>query len=164
MFFGGMPGVLRPPRTPFGEPGRPSEPAAFYYFTNRMSGRFSYLLTDPLAREKLDYLYFHPQHGPGYNQLWVFEKRYASARPTDAQCDERPFRRHEHYPEGLARNDWPGRLLVLLREPDPRSPVSNDVLRYYLRENAAIKAADAYTRRQGRRAVVGLMLADLNWH
>ena len=75
---------------------------------------------------------------------------------------------------GVSRGETAAQKLVL-REPPQRPDGKGDVLSYHLREAEALKeirerleradtrAAEAYTRRSQRRAVVALLLWDEFW-
>ena len=56
-----------------------------------------------------------------------------------------------------------GKTLVVLREPEHSYTRQSDILSYHFDEAAAVAAAETYTRRHHRRAVVGLLLWDEAW-
>jgi len=64
----------------------------------------------------------------------------------------------------ILRPDWPGRLFVVLKEPYPFGTIKKDALSYHSDRLAAISDADIYTLQTNRRAVVGLMRADIYKH
>src|SRR5262245_5037227 len=153
-----------PLRTPFTRSGRHDAGQVFIYMTN-MWKRWSLLLD----KARADGVYVEArQHIPrGISQFWLLEKRYSTHKVRAWPIGNRPRRNtplaQKDFPAEMARGVWPGKLLVVLKEPSQYYTPQGDVLSYHLQEAEAIAAAESYTRRHHRRAIVGLLLWDELW-
>jgi len=153
---------ISPPETPFDQTGKCTDDRWFIYMTNRSTGRWSYLIAEADTRK--DFREFIQM---GYTQLWLFKKIYASELPVGSSApDEKGRNRtfNPSYPKNLERNDWPGRLYVIFREPIAVKYPHGDVIGYRINKETAIRRADQYASNYQRRAIVGLMALDTAWH
>jgi hypothetical protein len=164
-FFVELPGQLQPFETPFDTPARPVRRCQFVYLTNRGGARFSGLL--PIDYDWSDLGWKLAHYFPmGYTNLYHLEKRY-TAHPdlsgnTQFKRDNR-YSPRVYYPKGIDRGQREGNLLLVLREPtSSRNP--HDIIGAMFVEQRAINMADRYAKQYGRRAVVGLLIADITWH
>ena len=163
-YYRDLPSSLVPVRTPFTRPGQHDAGQVFIYLTNKWK-RWSLLLDkaciDGIYSEARQYI---PR---GLSQFWLLEKRYSTHKLRVRPFGNHPRRNvsfdHSDFPAELDRPAWPGQPLVVLREPSRYYTQSGDVLSYHLREADAVAAAEAYTRRHHRRAIVGLLLWDEMW-
>ncbi len=164
LYFRTLPSNLTPERTPFTRSGRHDAGHLFIYTTNRWR-RWSLLLDkthrDSIYEEAL-------QHIPrGIFQLWLVEKRYSTQQwrgSSSAGRLQKNVRLDQS--DSTSRQDHltsADRPLVVLREPLRDYAPQGDVLSYHLQEADAIAAAEAYTRRCHRRALVGMVLWDEMW-
>ena len=100
----------------------------------------------------------------GYNQLWVFEKKFCA---TPALGDARPGHRfneaRREYPRELGRHLWPGQLYVVLQDPEwaQQGPIA---LTYHTKLGEAIVYAQLQANQLKVRTLVGLMRADATGH
>lgn len=162
-YYRQFPSNVNPQRTPFSRSGTSDAGHIFLYLTN--SHKWS-LLLDGLRRSSiLDEA--HRIISAGYNQLWIFEKLFSTRRarrrqPVDA--DDMEYKFSHAARKELNRSEWPGKLIVVLREPYGFPTTHGDVLSYHLNAEEAIESAETYTRLKNRRAVAGLMLGDVYWH
>ena len=103
----------------------------------------------------------------GISQFWLLEKRYSTHRPRGKDVTRRTQNRAPANPRdssrGPDRQGGTGRTLVVLREPEPVFARQSDILSYHFDETEAVTAAESYTRRHRRRAVVGMLLWDEAW-
>lgn len=180
-YYRDFPSNLLPARTPFTRAGQGDAGQVFVYMTRKWV-RWSMVLD----RTRLDLIHDEARQciPPGFSQFWLLEKRYSTARPggrarTRPSLENYPFDRFtppveterpatgnddNHFIE--KRSSFPvleEKLLIVLREPPQRPDGKGDVLSYHLREAEALRAAEAYTRRSQRRAVVALLLWDEFW-
>ena len=134
------------------------------YVTNK-SKRWSVLLD----KTRIESLYEEArQYIPrGISQFWLLEKRYSTHRPRGKDVTRRTQNRAPANPRdssrGPDRQGGTGRTLVVLREPEPVFARQSDILSYHFDETEAVTAAESYTRRHRRRAVVGMLLWDEAW-
>jgi len=151
-----------PLRSPFSKSGY-GDAGFFFYVTNRQQWSVMLEAQDPAATIRAADL-----HVPcGYAQLWVFEKMYSSQRtrkriPATADITAYTFSSDAY--STIPRSTWAGNLYVVFKEPYPFRSRTNDVLAYQADEKTAIADADIYTHQTNRRAVVGLMRADIYKH
>ena len=153
---------ISPVETPFDTTGHCENDRWFIYMTNRFEGRWSYLMAEDDIRK--DFREFIPM---GYSQLWLLKKIYASELPVGTSAPDEKGRRRTFnppYPKNLERNDWPGRLYVIFRDPVAVKYPHADVIGYRVNKKTAIRRADRYALNYQRRAVVGLMVLDTAWH
>ena len=163
--FVAMPGQLQPFETPFQTPGRPAQRCQFIYMTNRGAGRYSGLLPidynwSALGWKLADYF------SMGYTNLYQIEKRYAVhpdlSETTQFRRDNR-YSPRVYYPKVMEKIKQEGNLFFVFREPI-NSDLPHDIIGAMFVEQRAIKMAERYAKSYGRRAVVGLLLANLTWH
>jgi hypothetical protein len=163
-YYRDLPANVVPARTPFTRPGQSDAGHVFIYLTNKWK-RWSLLLDK--ARTANIYTEARQYVPGGLSQFWFLEKRYSTDKPR-----VRPLVNHtrRNIPLGprdfsveLDRGAGPGTLLVVLREPARYYTQQGDVLSYHLQEADAVAAAETYTRRHHRRAIVGLLLWDEMW-
>ena len=151
-----------PSETPFDQTGHCKNDRWFTYMTNRFEGRWSYLMAEKDTRKD-----FREFISMGYSQLWLLKKIYTSVLPDGSSAPDEKGRKHTFnpsYPKNLKRNDWPGRLYVIFREPIAVKYPHGDVIGYRVNKETAIRRADQYASNYQRRAVVGLMALDTAWH
>lgn len=163
-YYRDFPSNLLPARTPFTRAGQGDAGHVFVYMTRKWV-RWSMVLD----RTRLDLIHDEARQciPPGFSQFWLLEKRYSTTRPGSRarprpSLDDYPFDRFTP-PVETERPVLEEKLLVVLREPPQRPDGKGDVLSYHLREAEALRAAEAYTRRSQRRAVVALLLWDEFW-
>lgn len=152
-----------PNRTPFSKSGIEDRGHYFIYMTN--SRKWSLLLDSQRFGEIENEV--QKKILMGYNQLWLFMKIFSTKRLpkrqlVDGSIVDYTFNRE--YPSALQRKHWPYRLYVVLREPYTFGTLDGDILTYCTAESDAINAANIYTLQKNRRAVVGLLIWDLQWH
>ena len=159
-YYRGFPSNLLPARTPFTRAGRADAGSLFIYISNRRR-RWSLLLNS--GRLEQIYPEARKQVPPGFAHIWLLEKRF-STRPvgrksrSGVQKSARSVdQSNPTHVTGL------GESFVLLAEPSASPGAQGDVLSYHLQEAGAIMAAEKYTARNRRRAVVGLMVWDDYW-
>ena len=158
-YYREFPSNVLPARTPFTRSGRGDAGLLFIYVSNRRQ-RWSLLLD----KERVEQIYpeARKQVPPGFAHIWLLEKRY-STRPVGAHARAK----HPHPGSHEQGNPSPvtglGESFVLLAEPSESPGVQGDVLSYHLQEDAAIEAAEEYTKWHRRRAVVGLLVWDDYW-
>ena len=159
-YYRDFPSQVLPTRTPFTRVGRGDAGLLFIYISNRRQ-RWSVLLD----KERVEHLYpeARKQIPPGFAHVWLLEKCY-STRPAGFHTRTK----HPHPLHPPAQGDRTpvtglGESFILLAEPSPAPGVQGDVLSYHLQEGAAIEAAEEYTKRSRRRAVVGLLVWDDYW-
>jgi hypothetical protein len=155
--------VAEPLRSPFSRSGEADAGLYFFYVTNRRQWSVMLDATDPGATiGAADRLV-----PAGYAQLWVFEKVYSTLRARQKLASPGGAGSHvfstEAY-QAIPRLEWPGRLYVVFREPYPFHSARQDVLSYRSDREAAVDDARACTLETNRRAVVGLMRADIFKH
>ena len=146
---------IPPLETHFEQTGHCTEDRWFIYMTNRFEGRWFYLMVEQDTRKR------------GYSQLWLLKKIYASELPEGPSAPDEKGRKRTFnppYPKNLSRNDWPGRLYVIFREPIAVKYPHADIIGYRIKMESAIRRADQYASNYQRRAVVGLMVWDTAWH
>ena len=160
LFIDGFTCEVVPRQSPGAVTGACAEGYRFIYMTG--SGRFTRLLQpgslDTLISEA------ETKIPVGYNQLWVFEKKFC------ATPDERPARTAQRfnevrreYPGDLPRHLWPGRLCVVLQDPEQAS-IGPVVRTYHTQLDEAVLYAQMQANQLRVRTLVGLMLADVTWH
>lgn len=156
-YYRDFPSNVLPARTPFTRPGHGDAGQLFIYVSNRLL-RWSLLL----AKERVEQIYSEArkQIPPGFAHIWLLEKRYSTRQPKTS-ARPKPFA--TGHPDTRTPVTGLGESFVVLAEPSQTPGVQGDVLSYHLRENAAIDAADAYTTRHRRRAIVGLLVWDDYW-
>lgn len=160
MFIDGFSCEVVPKQNPGEKTGICNEGYRFIYMTG--SGAWSHLLEpgtlDPLIGEA------ESKIPMGYNQLWVFEKKFcATPAPGDARPGYRFNEKRREYPRELERHLWPGQLCVVLQDPvwARRGPI---VLTYHTKLSEAVVYAQAQANQLKVQTIVGLMLADVTWH
>lgn len=155
-YYRDFPSNLLPARTPFTRAGRGDAGQLFIYVSNRLL-RWSLLL----AKDRVEQIYpeARQQIPPGFAHVWLLEKRYSTRRADTPGRAPAPATVQDHRTPvtGL------GGSFVVLAEPSPAPGAQGDVLSYHLQEDAAVAAADGYTRRHRRRAIVGLLVWDDYW-
>ena len=153
---------ISPLETPLEQTGHCTEDRWFIYMTNRFEGRWSYLMTEQDTRKRFD------QYIPmGYSQLWLLKKIYTSELPEGPSAPDEKGRQQTFnplYPKNLLRNNWPGRLYVIFREPIAVKYPHADIIGYRIKMESAIRRADQYASNYQRQAFVGLMVWDTAWH
>jgi hypothetical protein len=163
-YYRDLPSVVVPVRTPFTRSGWNDADHLFIYVTNK-SKRWSVLLD----KTRIESLYDEArQYIPrGISQFWLLEKRYSTHKPGGKDVTRRTQNRAPANPRdsspGPDRQGGTGRTLVVLREPEPTFARQSDILSYHFDEIEAVTAAESYTRRHRRRAVVGVLLWDEAW-
>jgi len=163
-YYRDLPSVIVPVRTPFTRSGWNDADHLFIYVTNK-SKRWSVLLD----KTRIESLYDEArQYIPrGISQFWLLEKRYSTHKPGGKDVTRRTKNRAPANPPdsspGPDRQGGTGRTLVVLREPEPVFARQSDILSYHFDETEAVTAAESYTRRHRRRAVVGMLLWDEAW-
>ena len=163
-YYRDLPSVIVPVRTPFTRSGRNDADHLFIYVTNK-SKRWSVLLD----KTRIESLYDEArQYIPrGISQFWLLVKRYSTHKPGGRDITRRAQNRAPANPRdsslGPDRQGGTGRTLVVLREPEPTFARQSDILSYHFDETEAVTAAESYTRRHRRRAVVGVLLWDEAW-
>jgi len=163
-YYRDLPSVVVPVRTPFTRSGWNDADHLFIYVTNK-SKRWSVLLD----KTRIESLYDEArQYIPrGIFQFWLLEKRYRIHKPGGKDVMRRTQNRAPANPRdssrGPDRQGGTGRTLVVLREPEPVFARQSDILSYHFDETEAVTAAESYTRRHRRRAVVGMLLWDEAW-
>ena len=160
MFIDGFSCEVVPTQNPGEKTGICNEGYRFIYMTG--SGAWSHLLEpgtlDALIREA------ESKIPVGYNQLWVFEKKFCA---TPALGNARPGHRFNEerweYPRELGRHLWPGQLYVVLQDPvwAKQGPI---VLTYHTKPGEAVAYAQVQAKQLKVQTIVGLMLADVTWH
>ena len=159
-YYRDFPSQVLPTRTPFTRAGRGDAGLLFIYISNRRQ-RWSVLL----AKEQVEHIYpeARKQIPSGFAHVWLLEKRY-STRPVGFHTrTKHPSPLHQPAQGDRTPVTGLGESFILLAEPSPAPGVQGDVLSYHLQEGAAIEAAEEYTRRYRRRAVVGLLVWDDYW-
>jgi hypothetical protein len=163
-YYRDLPSSLMPVRTPFTRSGHHDVGQLFIYVTNKAK-RWSVMLNktgiDGIYEEARQYI---PR---GISQFWLLEKRYS----TEKSGGNRNTHRTRPRPQVTTSESisHPNLLLgvpktiVLLREPEPSNTRQSDILSYHFNEAEAVIAAETYTRRFHRRAVVGILLWDEPW-
>ena len=162
-YYRNFPSNALPVRTPFTRSGRNDAGYIFFYLTHKKPN-WSLLL----EKSRMDYIYAEADMRipRDFTQFLLLEKRYST------QTSQSRARRSSHVrssPPQQAAEDKGSRLsnsstLIVLREPDPVLTKQSDIVSYHLQEDEAIAAADAYTRQNNRRALVGLLLWDERWY
>ena len=160
IFIDGFTCEVMPKQNPGEKTGTCNEGYRFIYMTG--SGAWSHLLEpgplDTLIGEA------ESKIPMGYNQLWVFEKKFCA---TWALSDARPGHRFKEerreYPRELERHLWPGQLYVVLQDPQwaRKGPI---VLTYHTKIGEAVVYAQTQANQLKVQTIVGLMLADVTWH
>jgi len=163
-YYRELPSNLVPVRTPFTRPGRYDAGQVFIYLTNKVK-RWSLLLD----KTHVDSIYDEARQliPRGISQFWLLEKRY-STHKLGVNSVKNRIRSSTEVDQSdsltkLDRQDGSGRTLVVLREPEHSYTRQSDILSYHFNEAEAVTAAESYTRRHHRRAVVGLLLWDEAW-
>jgi hypothetical protein len=163
-YYRDFPSTVLPARTPFTRPGQYDAGHVFVYLTNTRK-RWSLLLDQ--ARKDSIYNEARQRIPRGLSQFWLLEKRYSTHKPRARALRDRPRSNippdHTAPPARPDHSTWPGKLLVVLREPYQYYTQQSDVISYHFEEAKAIAAAETYTRRRNRRAIVGLLLWDEVW-
>ena len=163
-YYRELPSNLVPVRTPFTRPGRYDAGHVFIYVTNKVK-RWSVLLD----KARVDSIYDEArQYVPrGISQFWLLEKRYSTHK---LGVNNGPSRTRSSVGVDQSdssakpdRQDGSSRTLVVLREPEHTYTRQSDILSYHFNDAEAVTAAESYTRRHHRRAVVGLLLWDEAW-
>ena len=163
-YYRDLPSNVVPVRTPFTRSGQHDVGHLFIYLTNK-GKRWSLLLN----KARVDGLYDEArQYIPrGISQFWLLEKRYSTHKPGVQDVTNRARSRtpvHQQKSSGETDHQaGTSRTLVVLREPEHSSTRQSDILSYHFDEAEAVAAAESYTRRHHRRAVVGLLLWDEAW-
>jgi hypothetical protein len=163
-YYRDLPSYLMPVRTPFTRSGQHDAGHLFFYLTNR-GKRWSLLLN----KERIDGIYPEArQYVPrGISQFWLLEKRYSTSKPNASEPTHRvrnhALRPRQQSSEEIIQQTATGQTLIVLREPEHAHTRQSDILSYHFTEADAVAAAESYTRRHDRRAVVGLLLWDEPW-
>ena len=171
-YYRNFPSNALPVRTPFTRSGRNDAGYIFFYLTHKKPN-WSLLL----EKSRMDYIYAEADMRipRDFTQFLLLEKRYST------QTSQSRARRNNHVrssPPQQAAEDKGSRssnssnssttsfsdTLIVLREPDLVLTKQSDIVSYHLQEDEAIAAADAYTRQNNRRALVGLLLWDERWY
>lgn len=166
-----MPGQIEPFETAFDSPGYPVARCQFIYLGNRGPGRFSSLLPVDFDWKTLGWgiADYFPQ---GYTNLLLLEKIYASHPESHDKSGYRTDNRktlRAYTPKALLKFGAPlneliiGRLYLVLREPLDINNL-NVVIGKVFKAEKAVAMAERYSHTYGRRAVVGLVLANMTWH
>jgi hypothetical protein len=160
MFIDGFSCEVVPRQKPGEKTGLCADGHRFIYRTG--SGAWTYLLEPgtlpPLIEEA------ERRIPVGYSQLWVFEKKFCAA-PT-REVAKRGLRFDEtrrEYPRELERHLWPGKLHVVLQDPEGARS-GPGTLTYHTELDEALAYAQAQANRLKIRTIVGLLLADVTWH
>ena len=114
-FIDGFSCEVVPKQNPGEKTGICNEGYLFIYMTG--SGAWSHLIEqgalDTLIGEAESKIQM------GYNQLWVFEKKFCAAPARgDAGSGIHFDEKRREYPQELGRHLWPGRLYVVLQDPE----------------------------------------------
>ena len=150
-----------PHRSPFSRSGFQDAGLFFFYVTNR--NQWSVMLDshDPAAAITAADLTV----SSGRAQLWVLEKMYSSRRAKTKKSVSPEIATHTFSTDAynaIPRSEWAGNLYIVLREPYQVRSNTPDSIAYHDDKMAAITDADIYTLHTNRRAVVGLMRADIS--
>lgn len=163
-YYRDFPSNVVPVRTPFTRPGRHDAGHVFIYLTNKWR-RWSVLLDE--TRADAVYEEARQRIPGGLSQFWLLEKRYSTHNLRDSFLRERRRRsapgNQVGAPAARAQQVSSGKVWVTLREPSQYSTRQGDVLSYHFQEADAVAAAEAYTRRHNRRAIVAVLLWDTIW-
>jgi len=160
-YYRNFPSTLVPVRTPFTRSGRHDAGHVFIYLTSLWK-RWSLLLNEACGLGLYDEV---RQCVPsGISQLWLVEKLYSTQFSREASPRSRghlaPALGHmSPYPADGSHSE-PGKVIVVLREPDRSYTRQSDIVSYHFEEEDAIVAAETYTRQHRRRVVVGALLWD----
>jgi len=98
--------------------------------------------------------------------LFTHRKRYGAHPDLSGDIQfKRDKRLHPkvYYPGAMEERRKKEDLFYVFREPVSRE-CPHDVIGAMFSEKRAINMADRYAKNYGRRAVVGLLLADVGWH
>ena len=167
-YYRNFPSTALPARTPFTRSGRNDAGYVFFYLTHKKPN-WSLLL----EKSRMDYIYAEAdiRIPRDFTQFLLLEKRYSTrtlqskARRTGYPRSIAPLTEQEtadHASSSSASSF--SNTLIVLREPDPVLTKQSDIVSYHLQEDEAIVGADAYTRQNNRRALVGLLLWDERWY
>jgi hypothetical protein len=164
-YYRDFPSNVVPVRTPFTRPGHHDAGHVFLYVTNKWK-RWSLLLDKTQASTV--YEEARQRIPGGICQLWLMEKRYSthkppSRRPSGNRVRRSTFPDRNDLSDKLGHRIQSGQVLVVFKEPSQSDTQQGDVISYHFREADAIAAAETYTRRHDRRAIVGLLLWDAIW-
>lgn len=167
-YYRDFPSNALPARTPFTRSGRNDADYVFFYLTHKKPN-WSLLL----EKSRMEYIYAEAdlRIPRDFTQFLLLEKRY-STRPLQSRARRVAQPRSSTPP---AEQEATGNTndssvksfsntLIVLREPDQILTKQDDIVSYHLQEDEAIAAAEAYTRQNNRRAVVGLLLWDERWY
>ena len=158
LFIDGFSCEVVPRQNPGEVTGICAEGFRFIYMTG--SGKFTRLLQpgslDSLIGEA------DAKIPMGYNQLWVFEKKFCTT-PAVARAAHRFNEARREYPGDLSRHLWPGQLCVVLQAPEQAS-IGPMVRTYHTNLGEAVLYAQIQANQLHVRTLVGLMLADVTWH
>jgi hypothetical protein len=167
-YYRNFPSNLLPVRTPFTRAGRHGAGQVFIYMTRKWV-RWSLLLD----HTRMERIYDEAREciPAGFSQFWLLEKRYSTQKPRmrgrGAPRRAGPDQSDQSHLAEIAAEPPPTalaeKLCVVLRDPPQQPDGKGDILSYYLHEAEAVAAANAYTRQQQRRAVVGRLLWDELW-
>jgi hypothetical protein len=164
-YYRDFPSNVVPIRTPFTRPGRHDAGHVFIYMTNKWK-RWSVLLDE--TRVNGVYEEARQRIPGGLSQFWLLEKRYSTHKPRSRRSAGDRGRGnappdHNDPSVKLGYRIQPDQVLVVLKEPSRSDTLEGDVISYHFTEADAIRAAETYTRRHDRRAIVGLLLWDTIW-
>ena len=164
-YYRDFPSNLLPTRTPFTRAGHHDTGQVFIYMTRKWV-RWSLLLD----HTRIERIYDEAREciPSGFSQFWLLEKCYSTQKSRTRSGSSRSVASRQSKASGERANEpqptaLEEKLYVTLREPPQQPDGKGDMLSYHLHESEAVAAADAYTRQQHRRAVVGLLLWDELW-
>lgn len=167
-YYRNFPSNALPVRTPFTRSGRNDAGYVFFYLTHKKPN-WSLLL----EKSRMEFIYAEAdlRIPRDFTQFLLLEKRY-STRTLQSRARRAAHPRSITPPaeqETLGSSsdssvESSSTTLIVLREPDPILTKQGDIVSYHLQEDEAIVAAEAYTRQNKRRAIVGLLLWDERWY
>jgi hypothetical protein len=166
-YYRDFPSNALPARTPFTRSGRNDAGYIFFYLTHKKPN-WSLIL----EKSRMDYIYAEADMRipRDFTQFLLLEKRY-STQTSQSRARRANHPRGSTPPQQEAQNKANdpsaysfSNTLIVLREPDPILTKHSDIVSYHLEEDEAVAAADAYTRQNNRRALVGLLLWDERWY
>ncbi len=167
-YYRDFPSNALPARTPFTRSGRNDAGYVFFYLTHKKPN-WSLLL----EKSRMDYIYAEADMRipRDFTQFLLLEKRYSTPKlQSRARRAAHPRSITPPPQQETLGNSSDSSVrsfsntLIVLREPDPILIKQGDIVSYHLQEDEAIAAAEAYTRQNNHRAIVGLLLWDERWY